>query len=163
MIPDASRYRGAEFLLSRWSAFVLVALATVLCVSTRAVAQEQNVGTRDAVGSWKDTSGGSASAAKGLRLAVMRDRDDNLRGRVEVSSSGVLQEGNVEGRVTGHTVWGTVSDDEGRVIVRFTGSIGPDGIAGTYRDRNGGAGSWSAPGKALLAKSDAPAESAAVE
>ena len=92
-------------------------------------------------GEWKP-AGKTQPTAQRWQLDVHRDEHGSLRGRIAVHGSALFSSGNVEGKVDGDTVRGTVRDDEGAEIASFTGKVSGSAMSGTYTDRTGEVGSW---------------------
>jgi hypothetical protein len=49
----------------------------------------------------------------------------------------------VQGVISGDAVLGTITDGDGNLIARFSGTVSKTGIQGTYADRTGEVGEWS--------------------
>ena len=92
-------------------------------------------------GDWK-TNGKAVKPAQQWSISLLHSADNALRGRISVAGSPLLDGGNVEGKILGSTVSGTISDDAGSYIAAFRGTVGKTGMAGTYTDRTGETGSW---------------------
>jgi hypothetical protein len=94
------------------------------------------------LGSWK-AEGKAQRPAQRWNLDAVRLENDELRGRIAVSDSPVIPAGgNVEGRINGETVTGTIVDDAGNQLATFQGTITPGGIQGKYTDKTGEVGEW---------------------
>ena len=76
-------------------------------------------------------------------LQVTRGDDNSITGRVNLGGSPLAAAGNVQGHIVGSNVSGTITDDDGRKVASFTGTVTGRGITGTYTDRTGETGSWS--------------------
>ena len=100
-------------------------------------AREAHVG-----GSWKPDHKEGRPTQR-WNLDVRRGDDNSIRGRVSVADSPLLSAGNVEGKIDGHIVSGTISDDAGNPIATFTGTVTPNGMHGKYTDRTDEVGNWS--------------------
>jgi hypothetical protein len=92
-------------------------------------------------GDWK-TDGKAVKPAQQWSISLLHSADNSLRGRISVAGSPLLDGGNVEGKIRGSAVSGTISDDSGSYIAAFRGTVGKTGMAGTYTDRTGETGSW---------------------
>jgi len=93
-------------------------------------------------GDW-NTSGANPKPAQQWTLNVVRNADNSIRGRISVAGSPIIRDANVEGQISGLTVSGTLSDDAGRQLASFRGTVGPSGASGTYKDYTGEEGRWS--------------------
>ena len=93
-------------------------------------------------GGWK-TDAKAVRPTQRWNLDVARGDDNSIRGRVRVADSPLLSAGNVEGQITGRSVSGTISDDDGHQIATFQATITRTGISGTYTDQTGETGQWS--------------------
>jgi hypothetical protein len=92
-------------------------------------------------GGWK-TDGKAQRSAQRWNLDVQRSDDDSIRGRISVADSPLFTDGNVEGKIDGRIVTGTISDDQGNQIATFTGIVTENGMSGKYTDRTGEVGEW---------------------
>jgi hypothetical protein len=92
-------------------------------------------------GAWQP-DGKAALAAQRWSLDVQRGSDGSLRGHIAVAASPIVSAGNVEGKIDGERVSGTIADDEGNALVRFEGTLTATGMSGKYTDRTGEVGAW---------------------
>lgn len=92
-------------------------------------------------GSW--TSDGTARGlAQRWSLHLQRAEDGTVWGLITVRDSPLLRAGRVVGKMEGRTISGTITDEQGRVAVRFTGVVSDRGLRGRYTDRTGETGEW---------------------
>jgi hypothetical protein len=89
------------------------------------------------------TDGKSAAPLQRWDLQVKRGDDNSIAGRVDLGGSPLAAAGNVQGHIVGSSVTGTITDDDGKQVATFTGTITADGISGKYTDRTGETGEWS--------------------
>lgn len=98
-------------------------------------------------GDWK-THGKSRRATQRWDLAVKRTDDGFLRGRIYVRDSPLMSDGLVEAHVSGDSVAGFITDEEGEFVARFRGTVQGTRMSGTYTDRTGEPGDWEWDGTA---------------
>ncbi len=128
----------------RWSLWVLAAALTLAAASASAQTSTTSAITSTSLeggGDWR-TDGRAAKPAQQWTIQLLHSADNALRGRISVAGSPLLDGGNVEGAISGATVSGTISDDEGNRVARFEGKVTASGMSGTYRDRTGETGTW---------------------
>lgn len=89
--------------------------------------------------------GRSRRTAADQRWQVDLERLDGnrIQGRVTLGRSPLASRGNLLGEIEGSRVFGSITDDGGRLIARFDGTVAADGIRGSYTDRTGEVGEWS--------------------
>jgi len=92
-------------------------------------------------GAWK-TDGKAQRPAQQWDIDVTRSDDNSIRGRISVADSPLFTAGNVEGKIEGQTISGTISDDGGNQIATFSGTVTPTEMSGSYRDLTGEVGRW---------------------
>jgi hypothetical protein len=93
-------------------------------------------------GGW-NTAGKVAKPTQRWHVDALKLTNGLLWGRLTVSNSPVLSEGNLQGQIAGSKVAGNVMDDDGNTLATFDGTVSPTGMEGTYRDRTGEVGNWS--------------------
>jgi hypothetical protein len=118
-------------------------LLLVLEVAVAGGSSAQTITAREVHGGggWK-TDGKAQRSAQRWSLDVQRSDDDSIRGRISVADSPLFTDGNVEGKIDGRIVTGTISDDAGNRIATFTGIVTEIGMSGKYTDRTGEVGEW---------------------
>lgn len=134
---------------------LFVALLVVLSEATPTVGQEHSSETATRSNDVIQANGGwgasreeiTRSGAQRWGIDALRYEDGQLRGRIGISGSPLLDSANVEGRLSGRGVVGTLVDDEGRELAEFQGAMTASGASGTYRDRNGESGEWQWEGR----------------
>ena len=124
----------------------LLTLVAVLAATVAAQAEDLTSTALTATeihgsGDWK-TSGEAKRAPQRWNLDAVRFGKDSIGGRITVTDSPLLTAGNVEGKVSGSAVSGTIADDAGDVVITFRGNITQTGISGSYPERTGGVGEW---------------------
>ncbi len=92
-------------------------------------------------GTW-NTDGTDPNGVQRWALNVVRNDDNTISGRVSVASSPLLNNGNVQGKIDGPTVSGTIMDDNGNQLATFTGAVTGSGMRGKYTDQTGETGDW---------------------
>lgn len=108
--------------------------------AARAAGAEREILVRS--GGWK----GPAGVQGRWRARLEHHRGDGtLSGEVTIDGPLGPSRGRVEGRIRGRNVQGTLSDDEGRRIARFSGTASGDSFSGRYEAADGDRGTWSYP------------------
>lgn len=96
-------------------------------------------------GYWQSEAPARA-ASRAMSVEIRERVGDQIRGRVTVVGSSLLEQGSIEGTVRGMFVSGVVRDERGEVAARFVGRVNANGtMSGTYTDRTGETGSWQWP------------------
>jgi len=119
-------------------------LSMAYAQQTPAPTPEATAGTEvhQSSGAW-NTEGRMPKPVQQWTLNVMRTPDNAIRGRISVSGSPIISEANVEGRISGFDISGTLSDDKGRQLASFRGTVSSTTASGTYKDYTGEEGTWS--------------------
>ncbi len=127
---------------------MILAAAVLAAASAGAQNAPQAITAREVHGGgdWK-TDGKAHRGAQRWNLDVHRGDDNAIRGRITVADSPLLSTGNVEGKIDGRIISGTISDDDGNQIATFSGMISGTGMSGKYTDRTGEVGEWSWDGE----------------
>ena len=110
--------RSSLWVLAAALAFA-AASASAQTTTTSAITSASLQGSGD----WK-TDGKAVKPAQQWSISLLHSADNSLRGRISVAGSPLLDGGNVEGKIRGSTVSGTVSDDSGNYIAAFRGTVG---------------------------------------
>lgn len=93
-------------------------------------------------GEWR-TEGRAARASQDWQLDVRRD-GDKLTGTIILGDSPLARVGKVDAHIRGNIIRGSIRGEDGRHVARIFGQIDETGLRGTYRDRTGETGTWSA-------------------
>lgn len=124
-------------------------LTAALCMVMPANADEslRPVGSQSSTviragGDWGTTRQSMARGGQRWNVDALRSHDNQIRGRIAVSGATLFDAANVEARLSGRGVSGTLLDDEGKELAEFEGRVTRSGASGTYRDRTGGEGEW---------------------
>lgn len=91
-------------------------------------------------GSWK-TDRIAQRPSQRWDLDLKRD-GNRVSGTIDLTDSPLADRGFVEGYVSGARIDGRISDQIGRLVARFRGTIEDGAMSGTYRDRTGESGTW---------------------
>ena len=77
-------------------------------------------------------------------LDVTAAADGTLSGSATLQGSPLMTTGRVTGRVAGQGVSGTISDEKGRLVATFSGTVDQrtGAMRGRYEDRTGEVGDW---------------------
>ena len=73
----------------------------------------------------------------------MRD-GEQLDGTLVLANSPLARTARVRAHIRGNAITGAVLAGDGRHVARIYGQIDDGGLRGTYRDRTGETGAWSA-------------------
>jgi hypothetical protein len=122
---------------------IAVALAEV--DRSMAAARERGATTELVAGVGRWRSSRYDPEDKTWQVQLERDRSDGaIAGTISAVGSTLLGSGaRVSGRVDGGTVSGTIADDTGRQLASFAGTVGKEGMTGTYTTIEGDTGEWS--------------------
>jgi len=139
------RSRNGQSILQRslLPGVLLATFAIVPVVSGQPSSGATGETATNGAGIWKSRSQTLARATQEWALAVTRGADDSLHGRISIADSPTLHGGNVHGRVSGKSVSGTITDDDGNFVAAFEGVLDGEEMAGTYRSADGDSGTWS--------------------
>jgi hypothetical protein len=80
---------------------------------------------------------------QGWQIQVKRLDDDSLTGRITVVGSSLIQQGKIEGQISGTDVDGVIVGDDDVQIATFTGVMAKQRMSGTYTTADGDSGNWS--------------------
>ena len=154
----------------RWSLAPIIVLGVCAVAHADMLAQDPKsavtTSAAEAVrggGRWRLDGAGAQREALGAAerswtLTALRTAEGELRGRVSLSGVAALAGANVEARLSGRGVVGTLRDDDGRVLATFEGAVGAAGAAGTFVHLGGGTGTWTWDGPAADGATSAGAE-----
>ncbi len=102
-----------------------------------------------ATGDWAthapaDQVSAATNATHRWQLELTKAADGTLSGSATVQGSPLMQTGRVTGRVAGQGVTGTISDEKGRMVATFSGTLDErtGAMRGRYEDRTGEVGDW---------------------
>lgn len=129
------------------------ALMTVLlasaCASVAGGSDETAVpavSTLRGAGQWGDVKV-EAEPDQRWNMEALQYSGDKIAGRVVITGSPIMDSANLEGQFSGRGITGTLSDDDGKELAEFEGRVTASGAAGSYRDFQGGSGTWQLDGK----------------
>jgi hypothetical protein len=109
-------------------------------------AARERVATKDlvaGVGRWRSSRYDPED--KTWQVQLERDRNDGaIAGTISAVGSSLLGSGaRVSGRIDAGAVSGVITDDDGRQLASFCGTVGKEGMTGTYTTIEGDSGEWS--------------------
>lgn len=135
------RSRGA------WTIALALIEGILLCGASRAEETETkgvaaDTGVVRAAGSWGASQDSRTLSVQRWDVEALRTKDKQLQGRISIAGSSLFDSANVQGRLSGRGVSGSLLDDDGQELATFDGAVTPNGGYGTYRDHNGQTGEW---------------------
>jgi len=134
---------------ARWLAVGAIAIGIALWGGPERAVGADDVATPSSTSAAIHGAGGwgaddQSSAARGAcwDMDALTFADNRISGRINVCDSPLFEAANVEGRFSGHGMSGRLLDDEGKPLASFEGRLTDRGADGTYRDYQGGTGTW---------------------
>lgn len=91
-------------------------------------------------GSWK--TDGVVKRSSRWSLDLQRGEDGTVTGLITISDSPLFAAGRIRGTLEGNVISGTITDEQGEHVARFSGVLSRTGFRGRYVDRTGESGEW---------------------